>query len=396
MVILSGLGKGLPPIPVHFGEVTPMVIKNLSFGHLFSTDDKEEPIAAEIEKFEIPSPYDPLSKVLKFENISISFTWSGLKNNKLEKVVLTHPVVYVGQDLFWFIDAIKDDSTPEKKAPTTPWNIGYFKIQGGRLALSVYGKPQFYLPFIFEAEQKDITLEDFDKLHLNADIKIPKTDLYYPDFDVEIVDMEGALYFKLPIKEENVENLVPSVTIKKIKAKGVEISDIYLWLTFDRTGAYGDVRASAYGGFMNGGFSFKFDQIDLPWEVWFNMNKVDLKNFTDKQSKDYFMMTGKLNSTATAKGRAKEVDSIKANMKLSQPGKMEIPAVELAMNEIPKDWIPLKQQMAKIGLSALRDYSYTNGEFELNYQKNLGQLKMKLESTQGNRQFEISLKDFAF
>ncbi|NJL19497.1 MAG: hypothetical protein HC901_04455 [Bdellovibrionaceae bacterium] len=72
---------------------------------------------------EIRLPYDPIVTVLRFETIRVAFSWAGIQQQQIDQLSLLGPTVYIGDDLFWFVDRLKtaaQEAAPAAPAPRGP------------------------------------------------------------------------------------------------------------------------------------------------------------------------------------------------------------------------------------------------------------------------------------
>jgi hypothetical protein len=204
--MLEGLGEGIPPIPVKIGEVDPMVLNDLQLGGSTSDPAARELQTARAFNIGIKSPLDPLAPVLFFEEIEFQFSWAGIQEKQIDKMSIKRPVIYVGEDLFWFVNLIRENNVPpaldkegepEKIGPE-PWSLTNFSILGGRVTITTFGRPGLTLPLTFATRAESLVLENFNELALDIECDIPTTDLDYPEYNLRIVGMRGDLEFSLP------------------------------------------------------------------------------------------------------------------------------------------------------------------------------------------------------
>lgn len=397
-LVLDNLGAGIPPLPVSLGEVTPLVFENLHLGGA-----EEDPAAqtiqiAELDHITLYSPYDASAPVLAFEKIRVGFSWAGIQQNQLDQLVLESPTIYIGPDLFWFSDRIREAAA---KAPATgeeakPWTIANFQIIQGGMVLTSDGNPALKLPLTFEAKQSGLVLADFGKVQL-AEVKfgIERTNLPYPEYNLSIIGMEGNLYFSLPLEERGVKdlsNITNTLTIESAVWKGLELRDIKVSVTFDRKGIYGMIFGKAYQGLIEGGFTVLLDNA-MSWKAWASTTGLEIAPVTNLLSPEHFVMKGLVDSSFALQGRSKTVEGFSGKVDLNRPGTMTITAVDRVLKDLPVEWSSLKKELSRVSLEAFRDYHYHGGKAEFSYAPPLGEFRLALDGAQGKRNFNLTWED---
>ena len=88
---LDNLYPGLPRLPITLAETTPLVFENLRVGAGANDPSFTEVITATANDVVIYSPYDPLTKVLEFDQITLGFSFAGLIEHQIDQVTLTQP-----------------------------------------------------------------------------------------------------------------------------------------------------------------------------------------------------------------------------------------------------------------------------------------------------------------
>ncbi|MDX6766300.1 MAG: hypothetical protein SFU85_05875 [Candidatus Methylacidiphilales bacterium] len=399
-LILDNLGPGIPPLPVRLGDVTPMVFTNLHLGGAEEDPAAREIQIATLENIIIYSPYDASAPVLAFDKIRVGFSWSGIQQKQLDQLVLEAPTIYIGPDLFWFSDRMKEAAAraPKTVASETPWGIADFQIIQGGLVLTRDGQPAIKLPLTFESQQNGLVLSDFSSLQLaRAGFRIPLTNLPYPEYNLSIVGMEGELYFSLPLeergqKEKDLSNITPALKIKSALWKGLELRDVAISVTFDRKGVYGAVDGLAYQGSVKGGFTVMLDHA-MSWNAWASTTGVELDPVTNLLSPEHFVMRGLVDSSFAVKGRSRTVDEFTGKVDLNRPGRMTVNAVDRVLQDLPPEWNSLKKELARISLEAFRDYDYTGGRAEIAFKPPHSAFRLDLDGKQGKRNVNLTWED---
>lgn len=397
-LVLDNLGPGIPPLPIRLGEVTPLVFNNLQLGGSTADPAAQDIQIAELENIVLHSPYDPLTPVLSFGLIRVGFSWAGIEKKQLDQLVLVEPVIYVGPDLFWFSDRMKEAAAqaPRPAAATTPWTIANFEIRAGQLVLAPDGQQTLRLPLLFETRETGLVLSDFSELRLTrAGFKIPPTNLDYPEYQVRINGMEGELYFSLPVEErgtKDLSNLTPTLKIASASWKGLEVRGLSVSATFDRKGIYGQVSGQCYQGGINGGFTVLLDNA-MSWKAWASTTGVDLGPVTNLLSPEHFVMRGTVDSAFAVEARSRNIERFSGKIDLNRPGTMEITAIDRVLRDLPEGWSSLKREISRVGLEAFQFYEYDGGSAEVTYAPPTSRFALALDGPRGKRNFTLTWED---
>ncbi|MFZ4776153.1 MAG: hypothetical protein ACOYM3_12350 [Terrimicrobiaceae bacterium] len=364
-------------------------LKDLSLTQAASSIGGEEQ-SVEIADVEILSPYDPLTKVLTMRSVTVRFTVGGLLHNELAAVTILEPSVFVGPDLFWYMDDAQARMAVEKNASSGPaWKIGTLEVKSGRLLVGSGGRAKYGLPLDFYATVQDIALDNLATLKLQTAFVIPAQTFPFPSYQLEVSTQRGDLQFAYP-PEKNENNLVGKVFFDKLLWRQYEATESWLSATFDQSGINGDFGGRVYGGYLSGGFSFLFED-NAPWIGWLYGKKVDLKRITDIISPQNFQMTGPLNFRIQMDAFGHRIDRIKGDFQTLKPGRMKIGKLDDFLSNIPDTWTNLKKSSTKLALEALRDFDYTQAGGDLWFVDNQGILGLKLQGPLGSRNFEVVL-----
>lgn len=363
------------------------VLNDLSLSQAASTIGGEEQ-SVEIADVEILSPYDPLTKVLTMRSVVLRFTLGGLLRGELAKVGIREPAIYVGPDLFWYMDDAQQRAG-ETRAGGPAWRIGELEVADGRLIVGSSGRAQYGLPLNFHASAHDIALDNLATLKLQTGFEIPAQTTEFPSYQLEISTQKGDLQFAYP-PEKNENNLVGKVFFDRIRWRQYEAAEAWLSATFDHEGINGDFGGKAYGGYLSGGFSFLFED-DAPWIGWLSGNKVDLKRITDVISPQNFRMTGPLNFKLQMDAFGRRIERVKGKFDALRPGRMKIGKLDDFLSNIPETWSSLKKSSTRLALETLRDFDYTKAGGDLWFVENQGVLGLKLQGPLGSRNFEVVL-----
>jgi hypothetical protein len=405
-LMLDNLGPGMPAVPIDVATIDPIVVNNLKIGGGGDDAGSQEDQTISVQNLVIHSPYDPLTDVMKFEEISLTFSWAGIQRQELKELLIKKPTVYIGHDLFYFADQLQaapkaagSGTNNQSAAPAasansqvSPWKIGHFHLWGGRLVVYSFGKPGFPLPMIFMAETDNMVLDNFASLPFNKlGFDIPPTDLEYPQIGLKLRQLQGELFVGLPLSDPKAQNLTPSLSIEEMEWKGIKATGIKTFVTFSRDGIITKLWAEAEHGGLEAGVYV--DLNDFSWSGWGSADKVMLDHLTRMLSPDNFIMDGRASGRFIVHGKLSEVTGLGGSLSLVDKGKVQIVSVDEMMNKLPGDWWQPKREAVKALLEAFRDYDYTLGETEFTYAPPESFLKLSLDGKQGKRNFDLRWHD---
>lgn len=344
----------------------------------------------EMADLEILSPYDPFIKVITMRRIFLKFSLGGLLRKELAEVSILNPTVYVGQDLFWYMDDAQQRLAGAGPKPAGPgWKISRLQVEFGRVLIGSGGRAKYGLPLNFFASASDIALDDLASLHLQTTFQIPKQDYDFPDYQLNLSTRQGDLQFAYPPeKQEN--NLVGKVFFDAVQWRQFRATDAWASATFDITGVNGAFGGRLYRGYISGGFTFLF-QDGAPWIGWASGNKIDLRQLTDVIAPKNFRLTGPVDFKLQMDAFGRAIERVKGSFRAKRPGRMEIGKIDDFLAGIPDTWNRLKQSSTRIALTALRDFDYDRAEGKFWFAQGQGVLGLELQGALGSRTFDIVL-----
>ncbi|MDR1190041.1 MAG: AsmA family protein [Verrucomicrobiales bacterium] len=399
---LDNLGAGLPAIPIDLASVDPIVVSNLRLGADGDDAGSQEEQTITVENLLINSPYDPLTAIMKFEQITLTFNWAGLQRQHIKSLLVQNPTVYIGPDLFFFADQVqaarkepaKAGATVTNGAPARPWTLDYFRLVNGKLVVYSFGKPGFPLPMEFAAESANMVLDNFASLPFNKiGFDIPPTDLAYDALGLRVINLSGSLFIGLPPKDDHAKNLVPVLHIEELDWKGVTAKKLDLWMTFDRS--YVSAQFGGYvedqTGYVNGGVDVNL--LDFSWTGWASASKVPLGRLTRMLSPENFIMDGRASGKLHVHGQVSEVTGLGGTLTLNEAGRIQIISVEEVLHKLPGDWWQPKREAVKALLEAFENYTYAGGGAEFTYAPPESFLRLSVDGAQGKRGFDLRWHD---
>ena len=388
-LFLDNLGPGIPATPLHLGDTTPLLFTNVHFGPSSKTNT---PIlqSATIERLIFYSPSDALAPVLAFPKIDVVFTWDELIQHRIRSLIITHPTIYLGDDLFAFVDRIqqrKSDPQPN----SAPYKIDDFRLNDGQLSVSINGQPVLPLPVRFAAEQKNLELTDFTQLQLSTRFTIPSSDIHYPAYDLSVINLRGNLFFSLgqDPSGQRAKNVVPTLFADQITFRKLTAQNLSIAVTVNSQGIYGRANALLGGGSLDGGFTLEF-RPDLPWSAWSSTSNMESRVITDALTPGTFGLRSKVDALVNVNAQGKNIRGGYGTISFHHGGRLQIPALDEMEKRIPKDWSWIKQGAAKAALGVLQNYGFDSGEIRATFQPPSARLTLNLQGREGKRDIELN------
>jgi hypothetical protein len=388
-LFLDNLGPGIPATPLHLGDTTPLLFTNVHFG-LSSNTSSPTLQSATIERLIFYSPSDPLAPVLAFPKIDVVFTWDELIQHRIRSLIITHPTIYLGDDLFAFVDRIQQRKS-DPQPTSAPYKIDDFRLNDGQLSVSINGQPVLPLPVRFAAEQKNLELADFTQLQLCTRFTIPSSDINYPAYDLSVTNLRGNLFFSLgqDSKGQRAKNVVPTLFADQITFRKLTAQNLSIAVTVDSQGIYGRANALLGGGSLDGGFSLEF-RPDLPWSAWSSTSDMESRVITDALTPGTFQLRSTVDAIVNVNAQGKDIRGAYGTISFRNGGQLAIPALQAAEDRIPADWNWIKQGSARAALGVIRNYNFSEGEIRAVYHPPGGRLTLNLRGPEGKRDITLN------
>lgn len=410
-VTLADVVPGLPG--VRFGVKLDVENSPLEMEELIKN---AVPQRIELANLNIPSPYEPLRSVAQLDSVFVNFTLAGLVQKEIEKVEIVSPTLFVGEDLFWYVDYYRKYTTQnaqpagrepfisatgnalalaeaakviEQEPPTSKaaWSVKRLQVHSGKLVLAPKGKPlkgfREPFPFNIDTEIKRGTLE--------AAMEIPHDTYPIPDFDIQLIGMKGKVQFNLPLKEKD-NNLVETFELDSLRWRKLSTGKAFLTVTYDAAGIYAQFGAEAYEGYVNGALNVYLDD-NFHWDGWLGGKNVQTHDLTKILCPGYFLMDGRVEATLVAQGSKDELYQADGTFKNHTPGRFKIQALNQLIEDMPKEWSVIQQQITQIGLETMRDFDYDQVGASCRFYGREGKGVMRFIGPQGSRNFEINVYD---
>lgn len=369
---------------VPLGRVKPLLLKNFQIGNSRSKGAQalQSLSSSDITLY---SPFDATSPVLDFKEIELEFTFQELALNKIKKLKLGHPTIYMGPDLFWFLEQFQAN---QKSDQPVPWMIERLEIESAGITINGFGNPGLKIPLFISKNLENVRTDQFGEMFKRNQFEVEKGDRFYPSYGLKVYQFDGRVEFGLPVTEENAVNQVISLKADVIEWKKLQITRPWISVTFDSRGVFGKIGGHAYGGYLTGDCAVLFKP-GFPWTATLQGKGLQVEEPFAKLAEDHFRMTGIMNVEVRAAAKSTIFEKSTAKIWLTGGGKMVIPAIDEVLQKLPDSWSSLKKQMATIGLEAFKTFDYSSGTFDLTYDPVKSQAVMELIGKQGRRRFQV-------
>ncbi len=407
-----------PPEPATSGGESPFVIGKLDLQRLHVRVNDDQPVLAdirfavnlvlknvplsqaagelgaeeqtiEVSNLVIPSPLDPLTRVFMLESLFVRFSLAGLLRREISDMTILGPAIFVGEDLFWYMNAAQKELGSGGADGGPGWTIRSLKVDYGRLILGSGGRRQFGLPLNFRTTAENVSLDHLAALKLHAVLDVPPQKYAFASYQLEFTTRQGQLRFSYP-PEDSPDNLVGSIRLDGIRWRQFRAEEGWVSVTFDRKGINGTFGANIFGGETTGGFSFVFGA-GTPWAGWLSGGKFDLKKLTDVLAPENVRLTGPLEFRTQVRARGKEIDEVTGEGVMTRPGRLTLTKLDELLAKIPENWAGFKKDGTRILLETLRDFEYTEGTGSFDYTGGKGNVRLQLQGPSGSRTFQIVL-----
>lgn len=393
-VELRDLGLGLPPIGFGVSTTFRDMALSLEGDALRNTVQ-----TIELHNLALQSPLDPFTSVLKLPTLFIRFTPAGLWRRQIEQVEIIHPILNVGEDLFWYIDRVQardSGAVPGDPAPPRDgrsWTINRFDVTSGQLVLAFDGRPKLPLPLPFETHARGLNFEKLSELRLTLDLVVPEQDYIYPEYGLTLRGVSGRLQFSLP-PQQGANNLVHTLKVADLRWKDYRARELFVDVTFDEKAIHGNIGGKAYQGYLRGAFDFGLDA-GSSWNGWVSGSRVDLKQMTDAFSPEKLSLSGPADFSMNVAARAKVIDRFDGDFRGLGRGELHIGKLNEIIRDLPPEWEPLKRAATRIGLETIRDFTYDTGRADFRFNGRSGRASLDLRGPSGSRRLDAQVYDAA-
>lgn len=376
-VHLAELG---PPVPdVTFDVHTTLADLPLSAAAAAIADERQQ---IELASLALYSPFDPFKKVVSIGSVFVDFSLGGAMRQRISRVKLLRPTIYLAEDLFWYM---ANERGAETSSPATPWTIDVFEAQLGSLILEIGSARRVGLPITFETRARDVKLDNLADLQLAAKLKVPEESYRFPDYDLNVDRVRGELQFDYP-PGEGAENFVSTLYADSFEWKEYALEEAWVSLTFDPQGINGTFGGAGYDGYVNGGLTVPYDR-EAPWVGWLSASALDLKQVSEVVSAGAVEVTGPLDANVALTVAQQALETVDGELTLAEPGRLEI--TKLDESQIPLDWPSWQRDLAKSALDALRSFSYEKGYGTVHFAGGVGTATLRLAGPSGTRNLDV-------
>ncbi|MCB1228693.1 MAG: hypothetical protein KDN19_00410 [Verrucomicrobiae bacterium] len=376
----------------------------LSQGGLLAQDRKQK---VELAGIEVRDPYDSFITVAFLPTIFVEFSFAGLVNQRIDKIDLISPSIYVRQGLFWWIDYQRNyrkqnegvgfgvDGTTAPVAYADPdeagtdWEIREINAHFGKIVIAPTGRPIGIVPFPFNAST------NMEKGEISLKLQIPREQQYvyeFPDLKLALFGLEGDIEFNVPIKQED-NNLVQTFTLERAVWKQYEVEKLYLTVTYDSDGIYGKFGGEAYDGYAEGQFNVYLNDVGR-WDAWLAGTTFQMGPVTTVVAPDNFVMDGKVNAKLVSEGRGLVFGETWGEIDTLSPGRIDFTKLNEVIQDLPDDWSQLKRSATRLCLDTLKQFDYQTGKGDLYFVNRDGWLRLDLEGESGSRKLELYAHDW--
>jgi len=411
-VTIANLVPGLPTLK--FG-----VAFDMTDAPLFAEDLARNvvPLRVELANITIPSPYEPLRPVVVLDSVFLHFTLDGLLRKEIDRVEIVSPALYVGEDLFWYVDYYRKYASRENAtAPGSPqvaaagpnevpqqlaaevlakepaaseaaWSVRRLQVHSGKLILAPKGKQLkgFREPFPFTIDTEIV------RGTLEATLDIPNDTYTIEQYKLEFKNTRGHVSFNLPLRQKD-NNMVETFEVDSIRWKELKTGKAFLTVTYDAAGIYSKFGAEAYEGYVNGELNVYLDD-NFHWDGWLGAKNVQTHNITKAMTPGYFLMDGKVETTLVAQGSKDELYQADGSFKNHTPGRFSISALNDLVNDLPGDWTDLEKQITQMGVETFRDFDYDKADAKCRFYGREGNGFLHFTGPKGSRKFDINVYD---
>jgi hypothetical protein len=391
-VHLDDLGIGIPAIECRLETAFRELILEPGGG-----SGGKELQTIELSQIALRSPLDPFVTVLNLDTLFIRFTLAGLWARQIEEVAIVRPTLAIGPDLFWYIDRVQqnqdaspvDEPVPEDDGP--PWTIQKFSAKSGQLVLALEGQAKLALPMPFESYARNVNFRRLSDLRLKLQIDMPEQDYDYPGYELALRGVSGRIEFSLPPRKKS-NNVVNTLRLRGVQWKNFRGSDLFLDVTYDERGVYGNLSGKGYSGIVRGQFNFLLTP-ESDWDGWVSGTGIDLQPITAALAPEKFSLSSPADFRLSVAARASEILTVVGDFNARSPGEMRIGKLDDFIRDLPGDWSGVKRGLSRISLETLRDFAYDTAHGDFKFTGLVGAVHLDLRGPGGSRKIEMNFHE---
>lgn len=388
---------------LEFGIETRLMEIPLSQGGLLAQDRKQK---VELASIEIRDPYNSFGTVAFLPTIFVEFSFAGLVNQRINRIDLISPSIYVGEQLFRWVDyqrnyrkqnegagfgvegqAVSEPADEDETGRT--WEISEIEAHFGKIVIAPTGRPLGVVPFPFNAQT------NMENGEIELKLEIPREEQYvyrFPNIQLDLYGLQGDVQFNVPIQQES-NNLVQTFELERAIWKQYQVENLYLTVTYDENGIYGRFGGEAYSGYAEGQFNIYLKDVGT-WDAWLAGTTFDMGPVTEVVAPDNFIMDGEVNAKLVSEGNGLIFGETWGEIEAVSPGRIDFTKLDEFIADLPDDWSILKKSTTKLSLETLKQFDYQSGRGDLYFLNQDGWLRLDLEGDSGSRRLELYAHDW--
>jgi hypothetical protein len=350
----------------------------------------------ELSQIALRSPLDPFFTVLELDSIFVRFTLAGLWKREIDEVAIVRPTLAIGPDLFWYVDRMQQNQAVPNAPPAIaddgpPWSVRTFSATSGQLVLALEGQSRVALPMPFESHAESLNFRRLSDLRLKLNIEMPEQDYDYPGYELALRGVSGRIEFSLPMRRSS-NNVVNTLRLRDVRWKNFRGRDVFLDVTYDERGVFGNLSGKGYTGLLRGQFNFLLAD-NSPWNGWVSGTHVDLGAVTQVLAPEKFSLTGPADFRLTVTALGPDIQSVRGDYRARAKGTMRIGKLDDIIRELPGDWTSVKRALSRISLETLRDFTYDTAHGDFNFTGLTGAVHLDLRGPAGSRKIEMNFRE---
>lgn len=362
----------------------------------------------ELAGIELRDPYDGIRTAAMLKTIFIKFSLGGLMRQELESVDILGPVLYVGEPLFHWVDYQRNYRQQNEGTSLGPeewraegdkkeeggagekgaWKLKRINAHYGKMVIAPIGTPIGIVPFPFEVET------NLEHGEIALKLEIPQEQYVYSlaDLKLDLFGLKGEVQFNVPIKQMD-NNLVQTFELDRLVWKQFDAEKIFVSVTYDANGIYGQLGGKAYDGYVNGEFNIYLKDIGK-WDGWLAATKVDMAPITQAIAPENFVMDGIISGKIVSEGKGLKFGNTSGELEGVTPGRIEITKLDEVLKALPEDWTQLKRSLTEAALNGLKTFDYDKASGKMDLVNRDGELGLDLQGPTGSRVFHFYLHDW--
>lgn len=354
----------------------------------------------ELAGIELRDPNDGMRTAAILPTIFIKFSLGGLLRQEVESVDVLGPVLYVGEPLFNWVKYQREDRQQNEGTSLGPgewagegknkggWKLKRIKAHYGKMVIAPIGIPIGIVPFPFEVET------NLEHGEIALKLEIPQEQYVYSlaDLKLDLFGLKGEVQFNVPIKQKD-NNLVQTFELDRLVWKQFDAEKIFVSVTYDANGIYGQLGGEAYEGYVNGEFNIYLKDLGK-WDGWLAATKVDMAPITRAIAPENFVMDGVISGKIVSEGKGLEFGNTSGELEGVTPGRIEITKLDEVLKALPEEWTQLKRSLTEAALNGLKAFDYDKASGKIDLVNRDGELGLDLRGPTGSRVFHFYFHDW--